>query len=980
MKIKNYHRICTVLLALLLFCTALPGVSYAEGRDVVRVGWFYQPGYQEVDSDGNPSGYNYEFLLKLSEQNNWQLDFITKNAAGSELTWNESLSMLASGELDIMGCMLYSDERAEQYDYSTLSAGQAFTSLFVREDSPLTSNDLTALNGISVAVNMSSLNDEDLNSFSEDSGFTIGRFIDCDDLQEVSDAVVSGAADAGVMASYQPEEDTRIIASFAPRSFYFATTKGNTAVLSDINQGMNSIFIQNPYYAQNLSEKYNQTYSGQIVFSKQEQEYITNAEPIRVCYSNAWYPLIQADGDAKHPSGVIPDILAEVSVSTGLQFEFYHVDTHEEALENSATGACDMLAVCIYDLRHSKKYHVGMTDPYLQMQLVMVSRTQTDSEDMTIGTMADFPLFDEAAESENTGSLKYFSTAAECFEALRRQEVDSIVVGAYTANYYLALSRYNGFLRTNLPGQYAPISMAVSEAYEDESLLLSVLNKSISNLSSTEINRIMLDNTVKDGSGLEAVVNRIPSTVIMLALIILLTLSILIICMAAALVHKSKLARRQAEEKKAEAEKVAQLLRIDSLTGLYNERGFDAAARRRLDEFTNRQWFLVDFDVDGFKYVNALYGKEQADELLIALTKIVVEEMQPEEICGRIYGDHFVALLYGEAIEDIRQRILNVNESFRGFTDRYLVIMSYGIYPIVDRSAPVSLLCDHAQVAKRQVKGNYKEFIAVYDDAMDRRQKDDMELILSVDRALEDREFEAFFQPQYDIKTEKIVSAEALVRWRHGDRLIMPDRFIGLFESNGLIEKLDFYMVKTVCAHLKAQLDEGLSPVPVAVNFSKSHLYDQMFLSTLKSIIADSHIPAELLVAEFTEYTCLGNESAFRTIIRELHQIGLRVSLDDFGSGYSSLNILNSMDFDEIKLDKDFLKESPLRDKTKNMIRSILQLMKGQHIHTVAEGVETREQLDFLRESGCDTAQGYYFSRPVPGEAYDELLRKRREK
>lgn len=333
------------------------------------------------------------------------------------------------------------------------------------------------------------------------------------------DAVLDGSADAGVMASYQPVDNTRIVASFAPRSFYFATTKGNRAVLTTLNEGMNAIMIQDPYYAQNLSDKYSQIYSGQTSFSRQEQSFVAQADPIRVCYSDAWFPLIQAGKDPDNPTGVIPDILAEIAKNSGIQFAYVHAATHAEALEMVATGECDMMAICIYDLHHEQKYHVSMTDPYIQMQLVMVSITQAGSDNTTVGTMADFPIFDKAADAESGGYSKLYTTAEECFDALRRGKVDSIVTGAYIANYFLALSRYSGFLRTNLQGYFAPICMAVSEAYPQRALLMAVLNRSISNLSLSEINDILIDNTVQDGSCMEAAVNRIPTMIILSAFV-----------------------------------------------------------------------------------------------------------------------------------------------------------------------------------------------------------------------------------------------------------------------------------------------------------------------------------------------------------------------------------------------------------------------------------------------------------------------------
>ncbi len=975
----NRRAVFIALTALVLAGLLRPLPASAADTSAVRVGWFYQPGYQELDDEGNPRGYNYEYLLSLAEEAGWEMDFVTRDGDGNALTWEKSLAMLASGELDLMGCLLFSEERAEQFDYAELAAGQTFTSLFVRDDSPLTCNEFDALNNITVAASTATLNDEDLTAFSRISGFAVGGFLDCGDMQGVIDAVLNGTADAGVMASYQPVNRTRVIASFAPRPFYFATTKGNAEVLAALNQGMSAIQIQNPYYSQNLSEKYCQTYNGQAALSEAEQDFIARAKPIRVCCSDEWYPLYQAAGDPNGPTGVIPDVLKEISEKTGLTWEYVPVSTREEAYDAVSSGRCDVLGACVYDLQRVGGYRFILTNTYLQMRLVAVGRTGSIPKNVTIGTLADYPLYHTTIWEDEPSACQYFETPEACFESLRRGATDIIVLGAYTANYYLAQSRYTGFVRTSLTGEAVPVCMAVSEEYSDRKLLLSVLNKAVSGLSAEEVDGVILENTVRDSSGLEAALNRIPTTIVVFIGVFMLAVTIAVVLLSVSLMHKSADARKLAEEQKAEAERAAELLRIDELTGVYNARGFYEAARRQLDAFPDRRWFVLDFDVDGFKYVNELYGYERADEMLVGLTRITVEGLRPDEICGRIFGDHYACLLWGDDLSAIKERIRIANDQFRNLTDRYVIALSFGVYPVEDGSMTVSAMCDRAQIAKRKVKGRYESYVAVYDDKLDTQQRENLELVSHVERALADKEFQALYQPQYDMRSERIVSAEALVRWQRGAELICPDRFISVFEGNGLIGELDYYMVAEVCAHLRAQLAAGLDPVPISVNFSRSHLHDPTFLPKLFRIVSDYRVPANLLMAEFTEYTCLENEASFRTVISQLHKFGMLVALDDFGSGYSSLNMLKDMDFDVLKLDKGFLKESPLGPKSRRLIQTILQLARGLKIQTVAEGVETGDQLAFLRENGCDIAQGYYFSRPVCGEMYDAMLRERAE-
>lgn len=956
-----------LLLVLFLLLPVFPQqVHAAENRDV-RVGWVYQPGYQELDGKGQPSGFNYEYLMEIANYTGWTYDFITTNAGGDKLTWGDSLSMLESGALDIAGCLLYTDERAEVYAYPSLPAGQMLTSLFVKNDSPLTNEDLVETDGITVAASMATQNDEDLSSYAEKCGFVIKEFMDCATLQDVIDAVLDGKVDAGVIGNYQPGKGTRIIASFSPRAFYFATTKGNTRIYSALEQALTSIFLSNPYYAQELATRYQLTYSESTVLSAKELEFIKNSEPIKVCFNEAWYPMFAYNDTTGEASGVIADILNHISEFTGLKFTFHRVGTFAEAQEQVSSGQCDILACCTHDMRLATESNILLTDTYLSIQLVRVGNASATQDDYRIGTLKDFLDYDKAIQGENV-SYHYYATSGECFEALRKGEVDDIVVNSYSAGHYLSLTKYTRYVRTALQGMSIYASMGVSNASENGKILRSVLNKALANITEAEKNGYILSNTLKDGSSFEAMINRIPTTT---AVVIILALVLLILLLAAFFIvsiRKSKQSRRASE-------RINQLLVRDELTGTLNENGFNLSARKSLDDYPDRSWFLVDFDVEGFEHINMLLGFATGNEILTSVARITTESFHHAgELCGRIYADHFVCIVTGNDIEEIKSNILKVNTAFRTLEGHNPIQFCYGIYPIIDTSMPIVTMRDMAQAAKRMVKGHFDQLIGVFNEVLHKRQNEDAQLVADMENGIQNGEFVAYYQPKYDILTEKIVGAEALVRWRHGDQLVRPDRFISLFEKNGQINQLDFFMLETVCKKFRTQLDAGRTPLPVSINFARNHLYDASFLDDLQAMIQRYSIPPELLIVEFTESVCLENEDLLSEVINRIHTLGLSVSIDDFGSGYSSLNMLKDMNFDELKLDKGFLRSTAEIDRGRAIIVTILSLAKQLNLKTVAEGVEEKDQLEFLRENGCDTVQGFYFSPPVPEEKYDELL------
>ncbi|MBQ3583726.1 MAG: EAL domain-containing protein, partial [Lachnospiraceae bacterium] len=306
----------------------------------------------------------------------------------------------------------------------------------------------------------------------------------------------------------------------------------------------------------------------------------------------------------------------------------------------------------------------------------------------------------------------------------------------------------------------------------------------------------------------------------------------------------------------------------------------------------------------------------------------------------------------------------------------YEIILSVGIYIIDKVNYRMDTSIDRASLTKKSIKGKHSQIYAIYDEKIRQKVLRDQEIENMMERALRNEEFKVYYQPKYDSTTCELTGAEALVRWYNDEiGMIFPNEFISVFENNGFISELDKYMFEHVCMDIRSWLDEGYNVVPVSVNLSQLQLYNLRFVEEYKEILKKYDIPSEYIQLELTETTLFSKVNSLNKIIDELHKIGFKILMDDFGTGYSSLNMLKNVPVDILKLDKSFVDDigEPKGDIVVSTIVSLGQLL---NMRIIAEGVETKEQYEFLRDIFCDEIQGYYFSKPIPeGEYRKEMMK-----
>ena len=418
-----------------------------------------------------------------------------------------------------------------------------------------------------------------------------------------------------------------------------------------------------------------------------------------------------------------------------------------------------------------------------------------------------------------------------------------------------------------------------------------------------------------------------------------------------------------------------ELAYYDSLTGAYNTVRFMQEMR---EAFAGpEQYNVCVLNIHQFKFINEIFGRAQGDKLLCHISHVLKESVNSGEYFCRDTGDFFWMILKGQNEEAIRERLYEMMEKISRFSlsqhHNYQIMIYCGVAVRRDDSS-AEMMMTHAMFALQTAKGTDRNNVWFYDVELHKQETLQNYIESHMHQALKDKEFRMFLQPKMDMRTGKLGGAEALVRWIPKDgTIIYPNQFIPLFESNGFCSSLDMYMVENVCRKIREWIDAGITPVPISVNQSKILFYEEDYVENLCAVLERYRIPGDLITLEILEGLAAGNIDELNEKIDQLKEKGFRISMDDFGSGYSSFNTLGKLHIDELKMDRVFLSAiTGKEDERQEIIMAqVVDLAKKLRISTVAEGVETKENETLIRTLGCGYGQGYYYSRPIDEDEFD---------
>lgn len=425
--------------------------------------------------------------------------------------------------------------------------------------------------------------------------------------------------------------------------------------------------------------------------------------------------------------------------------------------------------------------------------------------------------------------------------------------------------------------------------------------------------------------------------------------------------------------------RLEQLAYVDSITGGNNFNKFKLLAAEMIGRSKGKSLYMIRIDIDNFKLLNDMYGYREGDEILVGIDRLLSRMDAGRDLHARLSDDNFIWLVNCHGEEEVVGKIRQFNDAFQRAMIQnqkgYKLGFTFGAYNIHPKNMDVDKIIDRAAMAHQSAKLLHADPRVVF---YDEKLRNDAIRIKTVENrmydALENKEFVVYLQPKYNVETSGIEGAEALVRWVRDGKVIPPSEFISIFERNGFIVNMDMYVLEEVCRLQRKWLDMGIHPVPISINQSKSLVYSKDYVDKLYGVITRYNLPPRFIEVELLETIIHDNVTELVSIIRQLRRIGLLVCIDDFGSGYSSLNMLKDFDVDVLKIDREFLNNAEISERAKYVLAQIITLAKGLRMVVVTEGVETEKQAGLLKELECDTAQGFFYARPMPFDQFEKLL------
>ncbi len=433
------------------------------------------------------------------------------------------------------------------------------------------------------------------------------------------------------------------------------------------------------------------------------------------------------------------------------------------------------------------------------------------------------------------------------------------------------------------------------------------------------------------------------------------------------------------------ADRMFALAYIDNLTGIWNGNYFTEEAGRQMDmhdKSDEKKIAIISMDIGKFRAINENFGRFVGDDVLRHVANAIRSMKDMFVVYARPGKDHFYLLTKVkdekealEMLQEFRKRCQHYSQSGVELKLHF----QCGIYIVDGYGIDIFNAIDMAEVAKKQAKEEGRDTDSVFDKRMEQKILDEKEIEDCMEKALKNGEFKVYYQPKYDMSSNSIIGAEALIRWFSPIRGFMrPDEFIPVFERNGFVIEVDFFVLEEVCKLIRHWLDINKIPIIISVNMSRLHLNNPNYIDRVMNLINKYNVPTGAIELEITENSFMSADATMQ-VLSELQTYGFKVSMDDFGSGYSSLNVLKSLQLDVLKIDKEFLNESTTSDRAKSIIKKVVEMSKELEMEVICEGVENEDQAEFLLSIGCQYAQGFLYAKPMVLEDFEGRVKKQWE-
>lgn len=954
--------VCVFIASLLFvvpFGQAGADTVYGAEKRVVRVGFFPMGGYHETLPDGSFSGMDVEYLENLCDYVNWSVEYVPCES------WDEALRMLSDKEVDLVGSAQYSKERAEVYSYADLANGYTFGAIAVRGDSALAYEDFEAMQDIAYGVVGSYVRKQEFFEYLQGHGIENPKVREYENTAALQGALDAGEIDALVHSLTEIREGQRVIGRFAPMPFYYITYPGNEALLRELNQGIADVRMNRPELENELMVKYyDSRLDHTILLTSEEKEYIDRTETLKVGCPDGYYPFSYQDEEGEY-RGIVPQMLEQVSVSTGLTFTCVPVKDTEEAKRELALGNIDIIGYCGEGAECIRQEGGALTKVYAQVPHVIIMKRGDRTEELGTLAVTGDNLTEEGGVSFGEGvSLLILEDQGECLQAVRSDRASAALCDGYMAEYLLGSQLGFGQLEIHtVLSDVHSIRMVVQD--DADSPLLGILNKELPDVTDKMVNDYMLQDNFYSRMSVDSFI-RDHSIVIIL--ILFLTAALVIFVLYRMLENSRRLQK---------------LMYKDTDFNIWNLNYLKYRASLRLGTDADKKYAIVYTDICQFKSYNALYGWSAGQRLLeLTIEKLSSAIDSERELYARSYGSHFVLFVCYEDLEQLERRMQELADQVSGYIyekEEIRMTQAVGICAIGEGETDIQLALSYAIQTVDLIKDSHSNVVRVYDDELRRQLKEQQEREMLLDAADVQKDFVAYYQAKVDIRSERVVGAEALVRFKDpsaGGAIRTPGFFVPYYEQTGRITEIDFFVMESVCKMLRRRLDQGLTVVPVSCNFSRSHFVREGFPAHVEAVMEKYRIPKDLIEVEITETLVVEElqQQKVKENVEILRKNGIHLSIDDFGSGYSSLGVFEQIPASVIKLDRSFLLNNENRTRQVQIMKNIVNLAKDLDAQVVCEGVETAQDTELMMEIGAYVAQGYRYCKPVPEEVFEGMI------
>lgn len=935
---------------------------YAKDRRTVKVAFFPMDGYHILLENGSFAGMDVDYLEILCRYAPWEIEYVVCES------WDDALNKLAAREVDLVGSAQYSAERAKLFSYADLASGYTYGMIATNSDSTVAYEDFDAMRDLTYGIVKSYVRRNEFLGYLADNGIQNPRIFEYENTRALQEALDAGEIDALVHTFMEVEEGQRLIGRFAPQPIYYITWQGNDQVLRELNNAIIDLKFNYPELESDLMNKYYESKLDKtVLLTTEEKDFLRNKQVLTVGYLDGHYPFSYTDSQTGEYAGLSRNLLENALLWTGVELSFRRFETHEDAHAALRAGEIDLNAYCIQPEHGDSAEHTHALDAYAHLPLALVTKGNKSFEEInSLATIAGFSGMIGQIAGLTPDTVKTESSQQQCLDLLDAGSVDAVLCDSYFAEDHIrTVWQYQDLTISTVLNIDHTVHMIVRQ--NEDPALASILSKTISPISVKDINDYTFEQNIYPLLSLNTFVRNHSLPIVALLLILIIA----IILVASHIIRDSL--------------RIQHLMYKDPTMDIWNMNYLYFMGESRLIADRRDRYAIVSLNITNLRSYNIIYGWEAGQQLL-ELAKDTLEKCIDErkEICARNFAGRFVLLLTWTDWKELLDRLDRIQQLvevmiFSRTENRMQIPMGVYEVPENERTLRRAVSCAN-RVMELSTAGNRpQERIAVYDQSVEVMMTEQHQREQLLDTVSIPENFVAYYQHKVDIRTGKIIGAEALVRFLDptaGGAVRSPFFFVDYYEQTGRIIELDFFVMESVCKMLRKRIDEEKNIVPISVNFSRMHFAKPGFTEHFESILTQYGISKELVEVEITETLVMEElqESTIKETLATLKERGIRLSIDDFGAGYSSLGSFVHVPASTIKLDRSFLLNNENGVRQLKIMRGIVKMSEALDAEIVCEGVETEKDLDLMRKIDAYVAQGYYFSKPEPQHEFESNL------